>query len=279
VRAEVEDTVAAALASWPLDGRIIALLGLSLAIYMRGWFKGRRLLRDTNDGPRLAAFVAGLLVLFLATESPLDVFDGLFLSAHMMQHLLLIMIAPPLLVYSQPFLPMLRGLPKSFVKEGLAPFLAWKPLRQFFGWLTSPIPAWIIFTLCTVLWHLPFLYELALASPLWHGAQHACFFWSGVLFWWPVIQPGPGKPRWPKWVAIPYLLFADIVNTALSAVFVFSGKLIYPSYSVVRASQFSAAEDQSLAGLLMWVPGSIVYLVPAFILVIGFLTIYKNEVV
>ena len=66
------------------------------------------------------------------------------------------------------------------------------------------------------------MYELALSSPAWHGLQHACFFWSGVLFWWPVIQPGPGKPRWPKWVAIPYLLFGDIFNTGLSVVFVFS---------------------------------------------------------
>jgi cytochrome c oxidase assembly factor CtaG/ferredoxin len=190
----------------------------------------------------------------------------------MTQHLLVMMIAPPLLLLSNPLLPMLRGLPKPFVKEGLGPFLAWKPLKQFFGWLTSPLPAWIVFALSTVLWHLPKLYELALSSPAWHSVQHACFFWSGVLFWWPVIQPGPGKPRWPKWMAIPYLLFADILNTLLAVVFVFSGHLLYPSYGVVRLSNLGALEDQSLAGLIMWVPGSIVYLVPAFVLVMGLFT-------
>jgi polyferredoxin len=128
-----------------------------------------------------------------------------------------------------------------------------------------------------VLWHVPKLYELALSSPAWHSVQHACFFWSGVLFWWPVIQPGPGKPRWPKWVAIPYLLFADILNTLLSVVFVFSGHLLYPSYGVVRASTMGALEDQSLAGLIMWVPGSIVYLVPAFVLVMGLFTTSRMQ--
>ena len=269
---DVESSFTAAFASWPLDGRAIVLLLLSAAVYWRGWLKGRSMLHDPNDGLRLGSFMGSLLVLFLATESLLDAFDSLFLSAHMTQHLLLIMIAPALLLLSHPLLPMLRGLPKGFVKEGLGPFLSWNPLKKFFAWLTSPIPAFLVFALSTVLWHIPALYELALSSPGWHRIQHACFFWSGVVFWWPVIQPGPGKPRWPKWVAIPYLLLADILNTGLSVVFVFSGKLLYPSYDAVRASHFSALEDQSLAGLLMWVPGSVVYLVPAFFLVMGLFT-------
>jgi cytochrome c oxidase assembly factor CtaG/ferredoxin len=268
----VDSAITAAFLSWPIDGRVVAILLAGIVIYWRGWLKGRRLLRDQHDGMRLASFVLSLLVLFLATESPLDAFDSLFLSAHMAQHLLLMMIAPPLLLLSHPLLPLLRGLPKSFVKEGLGPFLSWKPLQSLFGWLTSPIPAWLIFALSTLLWHLPILYELALSSPAWHGVQHAFFFWSGVLFWWPIVQPGPGKPKWPTWVGIPYLLVADILNTGLSAIFVFSGKLLYPSYNLVRPTHFGALEDQSLAGLIMWVPGSIVYLVPAFILVIGLFT-------
>lgn len=275
----MDSTVAAAFASWPLDGRVIAILLLSAFIYIRGWLKGRQLLRDPNDGMRLLSFLLSLLVLFLATESPLDAFDSLFLSAHMAQHLLLIMIAPPLLLLSHPLLPMLRGLPKRFVKEGLAPFLSWPPLKNFFGWLTSPMPAWFAFAASTVAWHVPFMYELALSSPMWHGLQHAFFFWSGVLFWWPVIRPGPSKPKWPKWVAIPYLLLADILNTAISVVFVFSSKLLYPSYNTVRATHFGAMEDQSLAGLLMWVPGSVVYLVPAFILVMGLFTSSRMQTV
>jgi cytochrome c oxidase assembly factor CtaG/polyferredoxin len=267
----VESIASAALTSWTLDSRAIAVLAVTAAVYLRGWLRGRRLIRDERDYQRLGAFLAGLAVLLLATESPLDAFDSLFLSAHMSQHLLLMMVAPPLVLLGHPILPLLRGLPKRFVKEGLGPFLTSPRLKAIASWVTSPIAAWLVFAGSTILWHVPKFYELALSSPAWHAVQHASFFWSGVLFWWPVIQPGPGKQRWPKWVAIPHLLFADIVNTALSAFFVFSGRLLYPSYAAVQASGLSAQDDQTLAGLIMWVPGSLVYLVPAFVLMVRLL--------
>jgi len=261
----MESLATAALTSWTLDARAIALLLATALIYLRGWQRGRGIVRDERDWARLSAFLAGLLLVFLATESPLDAFDSLFLSAHMTQHLLLMMFAPPLVLFGAPLLPLLRGLPKTFVKEGIAPFLTWHPLKQLFAWLTSPAPAWAAFVFSSVFWHLPKFYELALSSPFWHGAQHASFFWSGILFWWPIIQPGPAKAKWPEWIAIPYLLFADIVNTVIAAFFVFSGTLLYPSYAVARAGAMTALEDQSLAGLIMWVPGSVVYLLPAFV--------------
>jgi cytochrome c oxidase assembly factor CtaG len=226
------------------------------------------LLLDAQDQLRLLAFLGGLAVVFLATESPLDTFDALFLSAHMTQHLLLMMAAPPLLLLGHPTLPLLRGLPKQFVKEGLGPFLSWPPLQRALRWLTSPPVALLAFALSTIVWHLPKFYELALRSSFWHGAQHACFFWTGILFWWPVVQPVPGKARWPRWTAIPMLLVGDILNTALSAFFVFSGRLLYPLYETVHASQMSTQDDQIAAGLIMWVPGSIIYLVPAFVIAV-----------
>ncbi len=239
---------------------------------MRGWMRGRRILHHEKDYVRLSAFLGGLAALFLATESPLDAFDSLFLSAHMTQHFLLMMVAPPLLLLGHPMLPLLRGLPRTFVKEGLGPFLSWPALQRILRWFTSPPIALLAFTVSTIAWHLPKLYELALRSPSWHGVQHASFFWTGILFWWAVVQPGPGRAHWPRWMAIPQLLFGDILNTALSAFFVFSGRLLYPAYETVRASRMSAQDDQSLAGLIMWVPGSIIYLVPAFIIAVRLLS-------
>lgn len=267
------DTVAnAALASWALDPRVIAILLLTAAVYLRGWIRGRRLVHDERDAGRLACFLAGLAVLFLATESPLDAFDNLFLSAHMTQHLLLMMFAPPLLLLGHPVVPLLRGLPKPFVKEGLGPFLTWPALRRILHWLTAPPIAWLAFAFSTIFWHLPKFYELALRSPAWHGVQHASFFWTGILYWWVVVQPGPGKPHWPRWTMIPYLLAGDIVNTVLSAFFVFSGRVLYPAYEAVHASRMSAQDDQTLAGLIMWVPGSIIYLVPALVFAVRLLS-------
>ena len=255
----------AAATSWVLNVPALAALLLTAAIYIRGWLRGRRLVHSDSDLPHLWSFLGGLVVLFLATESPLDTFDSLFLSAHMAQHLLLMMFAPPLVLLGDPFVPLLRGLPKSFVKEGVAPFLTWSLLKRVAGTLVSPPVAWTAFVVSTILWHVPKFYELAVNSPSWHGLQHASFFWTGVLFWWPIIEPGQTKSKWPAWTKIPYLLFGDIVNTLLSAIFVFSGRLLYPTYAAVRASGFNPQDDQTVAGLIMWVPGSLVYLAPAFV--------------
>ena len=273
------DSVAgAALASWRFDPGVTAILICAAMVYLRGWLRGRRLLHDEKDHARLTAFFAALGAVSLALESPLDAFDSLFLSAHMTQHLLLMTIAPPLLLLSHPMLPLLRGLPKRFVKEGLGPFLAWPGLQRVMHFLVKPPVAWIAFAVSTIGWHLPFFYELALSSPAWHGAQHASFFWTGVLFWWPVVQPGPRKARGPQWVQIPYLISADLVNTAISASFVFSGKLLYPSYGAVPAGGISPMLDQTLAGAIMWVPGSVIYLVPTVVFAMNLLSTRRVRV-
>ncbi len=255
----------AAILSWHFDWTIVSLLLAAAAIYLRGWLIGRKLLRTPQDENRLLAFYCGLLAIFLALESPLDTFDSLFISAHMTQHLLLMMIAPPLLLLGDPYVPLLRGLPKGLVKEGLGPFLTWPLLRRVERWITLPPVAWLVFALSSVLWHVPQFYELALRDPKWHAAQHACFFWTGILFWWPVVFPAA---RWPRWIFIPYLLLADGLNTAISAFFVFSDSILYPFYGPDRIGGLSARGDQAAAGAIMWVPGSMVYLIPA--IYIGF---------
>jgi cytochrome c oxidase assembly factor CtaG/polyferredoxin len=269
---EVNSIVNAALISWEWKPFAAAILFLTALVYVRGWVRGRRLLPHNGDGAKLGAFLAGLGAVFLATQSPLDTFDNLFLSAHMAQHLLLLMIAPPLILIGEPIVPLLRGLPKPFVKEALGPFLTWGALRRLGEFVTAPAFSWFAFAFSTIFWHMPKFYELALRSPEWHGLQHASFFWTGILFWWPVVQPGPGKARWPEWVKIPYLLSADIVNTALSAFFVFSGRLLYSTYAAIQASGLKPQDDQTLAGLIMWVPGSLIYLVPAFMIAMRLLT-------
>jgi cytochrome c oxidase assembly factor CtaG len=116
--------------------------------------------------------------------------------------------------------------------------------------------------LATWLWHWPVAFELALRSPGWHVVEHASFFAAGLAFWWPVVEPWPSRSRWPRWAMIPCLLLADLQNTALAALLVFSDRVLYPSY----ARFDSPLEDQAAAGVLMWVPMSLAYLVPAAVL-------------
>ena len=236
----------AALSSWTLDARVIALLLCAALVYVRGWLRGRRLLRDERDPARLACFLGGLAGIFVATQSPLDALHHFFLTAHMTQHLLLMMIAPPLLLAGHPLVPLLRGLPKQFVKEGLGPFLTWPALQRMLRALVAPPVAFVLFAASTIFWHLPKFYELALGSSAWHGVQHASFFWTGAIFWWPIIDPGVGKSHSRRWVKIPLLLAGDIVNTVLSAFFVFSGRVLYPAYETIRVTRMSAQEDQTM---------------------------------
>jgi cytochrome c oxidase assembly factor CtaG/polyferredoxin len=267
------DVSNAIFASWSIPFAPTFALVLTALLYIRGWLKLRRLVPHRFEGWRLICFIGGLVALFVAISSPLDSFANLLLQVHMIQHLLFMMVVPPLLLLGNPFLPLLTGLPRPIAREGIGPFLAWPPIRRLGLWLTHPRTTWIIYVAFTVGWHLPAPYELTLHSNAWHEFEHACFLSSALLFWWPVVQPWPGRPQWPRWTMIPYLLFADIQNTALSAFLSFSDRVLYPTYEMVpHFAGMTALSDQNIAGAIMWVPGSIAYLVPAGVIAMGFLS-------
>ena len=259
----MDPVVAAALQSCNFDPWIVVPLLITVGIYVRGWHELRQQMSDRFGAWRLVAFLGGLATILLAIASPLDAFAGLLLQAHMIQHMLLMMVAPPLILLGAPAIPMLRGLPPRLLKNGLGPFLAWPPLRRLGHFLANPLVCWIAFVAVTLTWHTPALYELALRSEFYHAVEHICFLGTALLFWWPVIQPWPSRPQWPRWAMIPYLLLADIQNTALSAFLIFYERVLYPTYAAVpRLWGISALGDQAAAGAIMWVPGSLVFLVP-----------------
>lgn len=255
--------VEALYSSWNWSFWTVLALGLSAWTYYRGWRLLHQHVPRHFSYWRLASFLTGLLLLLIAIASPLDAFSGMLLTVHMIQHLLLMMIVPPLILLGSPFLPILRGLPRRFLKEGLGPFLSWPLLQKLGHFLTHPLFCLLAFTLTTLLWHLPVLYELALRSQFWHEVEHTCFLSTAVLFWWPVIQPWPTRARWPRWAMIPYMLVADLQNTALSAFLIFYERVLYPTYAAApRLFGMSALEDQAAAGSIMWVPGSLSFLMP-----------------
>jgi cytochrome c oxidase assembly factor CtaG len=259
--------------SWSFPWVPVCALILTAAIYLRGWLRVSRLAPARLNHWRLFAFFGGLFCLFLATCSPLDTFDSLLLQVHMIQHLLLMMVAPALILLGSPYLPLLLGLPRTVSRDFLGPFLAWRPLKRTGRFLTHPVVAWILYVTSTILWHLPYFYELTLRSPGWHQFEHACFFFTAILFWWPVILPWPSRAQWPRWATIPYLLLADVQNTALSAILSFSDRVIYPYYaSIPHFPGMNALSDQSVAGAIMWVPGSIAYLIPAGVIAMSYLS-------
>src|SRR5437879_5710105 len=258
-------TLDAFLRSWPFDPWLLIALLVCAAVYLRGWLALRR--RDSRrwHGGHLAAFLAGLVAIYLALASPIEPFADLLLQVHMLQHLLLMMVAPPLLWLGAPLFPCLRGLPQPVRVFWAAPLLSSRFLRWLFGWLTHPLTALPMFIAVTWFWHLPPVYDLAVRSSAWHYLQHVCFLGVSLLFWYPVVRPYPSRPRWSLWLLFPYLIVADLSNTLLSALLTFSSRVLYPYYAEVpRLGGLSALEDQSAAGVLMWVPGSLVFLLPLF---------------
>jgi cytochrome c oxidase assembly factor CtaG/polyferredoxin len=269
----VDPTCAAFLRSWPLDPWVVFPLLLTAWIYVRGWRQLRRR-GSPRFGPReLWCFLGGLAALFLALASPIEPFSTLLLQVHMLQHLLLMMVAPPLLWLGAPLIPLLRGLPVDVRRHWVGPFLRAEVVRAAFGWLVQPPVAWVLFVVTTWLWHTPQLYEIALRSDGWHYLQHTCFLGTALLFWWPVVRPYPARPQWSRWVLLPYLFLADVQNTALAALLTFSSRLLYPHYAAVpHLWGMTAREDQAVAGVIMWVPGSLAFLVP--LVWIGFRLLY-----
>src|SRR6266446_1388440 len=263
----------AILSSWSFDPKITLGIVAVIILYLRGW----RILHRTSParfpGWRALAFLAGLGTVWLAIASPLDAFSGLLLSAHMVQHLLLMSVAPPLILLGAPFLPLLRGLPRKFARDGVGPFLTWPALRLIGTTLTQPLNCWLIMAVTLFVWHVPAAFDLALRSPAWHKFEHACFLSAWLLFWWPVVRPFPSRPQWPLWSVPFYLLAADLLNTTLSAILTFSDHVLYPTYlTAPRLFGTTVLGDQSCAGLIMWVPGSLVYLVPAALIAIRYLS-------
>ncbi len=254
----------AVVRSWALLPWVSAALITTGLVYLRGF----RLLQGTRPEQfpawRALAFCSGLISLWLALASPLDAMGGFLLTAHMVQHFMLMSVAPPLLLLGYPTVPLLRGLPRPLVRDGLGPYFSMGWVHAIQRFLTAPAFGWLAMNIAYIGWHVPAAYELTLRSQSWHEVEHACFFLTSIAFWWNVVQPWPSKPRFSRWTVLLYLISADLVNTGLSASLAFSGKLFYPTYAAVpRISGLSPMNDQIAAGAFMWVIGSVVFLVPA----------------
>jgi putative membrane protein len=246
--------------SWHLDPLAAIAVILATWLYLRGtaaiWGKagaGRGIPRW-----RVWAYCAGMASIAFALWSPLDDASNQLLAAHMLQHMVLILVSAPLLDLGAPVGPFAAALPR-----------AWRPRvssvsrtirRSFLAPLANPFGATLTQAVVFWLWHLPGPYESALRHDSIHAIEHFSMLLTAVLFWWAVI-PRLGRRSERLGVSVLAVVLAGMQSGVLGALLTFSGDVWYPAYAGRAALwRLSPIEDQQLAGLAMWIPGGLVYL-------------------
>jgi putative membrane protein len=242
-----------------LSVSLTVMIVVAALAYLRGWFRLNRAFSPPCPGGEAAAlmnvipvrragsFLLGLFSLWLAVGSPIAALDHAMLTGHMIQHVLLMTITPPLLWLGVLWAPRYRP-----------------PLQL----------CWLAATAALVAWHVPAAFALGMRSEAWHAVEQISFFGTGLLFWWPVAQPWPGTSGWTM---ILYLFLATLPCDILSGFLVFSDRIAYAMYlSEPGQSGTSALSDQQCAGALMWTCVTVVYLVAGTILSTQLLSVERS---
>jgi putative membrane protein len=263
------DPVRDIIADWRLPVWLTITIALTAIVYLRGWLAIRRTRRSQFTDVRLACFLSGLAVLWLAIGSPVDGFADALLSVHMIEHLLLMSVVPPLLLYALPVVPLLRGLPTGVRRRIVGPLVRTPAFRRLAHWLVTPVVAWMAMNLTFLGWHIPGAYDFALEHENWHAVEHLCFLATSIFFWWCIIKPWPSEAKQRNWGILIYLVSADVVNTLLSAFLAFCDRPVYKFYlDHPNPFKVSPLEDQVLGAVIMWVLGSLAFLLPAAVITI-----------
>jgi cytochrome c oxidase assembly factor CtaG len=264
----LDPTVRDFLTAWSWRPDVLFVLVMLGTAYTIGWCRMRKRRFRRARRWRALAYVAGLGAVGLALISPVDRLASLSFLVHMVQHELLIMVAPPLLLLADPLPILLWGLPRK-LRLGVRHLLARGAMvrRIFYSATWMPV-AWGVYVFNLWMWHLPDAYEAALRNHLLHDLEHVTFFGTALLFWWPIINPAP---RLHGQIAygfrILYIIAAAFQNAALGFVIAVTDRVLYPSYaSATRPWELSPLDDQAFGGSIMS-EAAMMFLIPLLVLV------------
>jgi putative membrane protein len=243
-------------ASWNVDPLLSLGFLVATWLYLRGvfalWRSG-----GTSRGIRrwqMGAFLGGMVTMVIAVISPLDALGAALFSAHMVQHVLLFLIAPMLFALSRPALAFSWAIPASHRKRMLTWAHRQPALRNLPGLLANPVIVWMIFTGVLWIWHVPAMYDAALRSDLVHHLEHLSFLFAAYLFWSWLLQPSAGRAS-RRGLAVLFVFAAVMQSGLLGAILTFAPDTIYAGHvPYVAAWNLTSLEDQQLAGLIMWIP-------------------------
>jgi putative membrane protein len=257
---------------WSLDPPLVLLADLTL-LY---WLGSRRTVTPARTAAaqrlRGGAFYTAMAVLAIALASPLERLSEQLFWAHMVQHVLLMLVAAPLVVYARPWVRLWRALPLTGRRRLARGFLhgaGWAPLRAVTGTLGGPAAGLVLFSCVLLGWHVPVLFDATLSSGALHALEHTLFFGAAVLLFKQVIPSPPLRARLDDAQRLLYVIAAMTVSWILAVVLALAPSPLYPHYAHLasRPGGISALADQQLAAGIMWVPGSITFVIIIFIYV------------
>ncbi|QPC81739.1 cytochrome c oxidase assembly protein [Phototrophicus methaneseepsis] len=247
------------LSAWQVMSPLTLMLLLAGYLYHRGamrvWQRAGRGHGITEGQYR--AFMGALVILAIALLSPLDTLSDVLFSAHMVQHVLLMLVAAPLLAISDALYAITWALPRHTARSIGQWQARHKKVRHILRFLIRPISAWLIFVFALWLWHLPIIYEAALNNELIHEVEHGSFVFAAYLFWWVISQQ---RHTLNYSVNVILMFMTMLQGAALGMLLVFSSHPWYSAYEeVTRLWGLIPLHDQQLAGLIMWLTGGFVY--------------------
>lgn len=245
--------------AWTFEPTVVASLVGAALVYGRGRSRLARRTGGADRRGRAAAFYGGLAVLAFALVSPLDGLASTLFSAHMAQHLVLMLVAAPLLAWARPGAALFGGLPVRARRAAVG--VRGERTRPVRDALVNPVVVWTLGTLALWAWHMPTLYDAALRHQAVHAVEHVCFLGTALLFWSVVLHSG-GRRRLPRPMAALLVVASSVQGSALGAVLLFAGRPLYsPHLAATTAWGMTPIQDQQLAGGLMWGPPALLYVV------------------
>jgi len=240
---------------------------LTALVYFRGWLSLRADSLSHIPTWRACGFATGLFLIWVAVASPPSALDHELLTAHMLKHLLLMTVAPPLIWLGEPLRAWLEGSPRLLRGRATA-----FPRPGTRTGLAVPEVCWLAAAAALIGWHIPPVFTLAMHSAGWHFVEQVSFLVTGLMFWWPVVQPWPNAPK-SDLSMILYLFLATLPCDVLSGLLVFCDRVVYSDYlSSSHLFGFTALGDQQCAAALMWTSVTVVYFVAGAILAMRLLS-------
>jgi putative membrane protein len=263
--------------NWSFDVPLVLVIDAAILYWLGNRHTVTAPRREAEQRWRSVCFYTGLVVLAIALSSPIDGLSEELFWAHMVQHVLLLVVAPPLIVVARPWVRLWRFLPlgtRRSVGRSLALGKRWAPARSVSRTLGRPLPSFLLFSVVLLAWHLPVMFDATLRSIALHALEHTLFFGTALMFWKQVIDSPPLHAPLASAQRVGYVVGAMVLTWGLAVVLALAPHPLYAHYAheASRPGGISAMADQQIAAGIMWVPGSITFVIVIFVYVHRWLT-------